>query len=150
MERWIKDVRQLLAQIEPDYLLDAAEALGITEDEWLASGDAADESGLSATIAHTLLYKPLDKMLPAFERMVGGVSPDRLVRLAELVQPMWVDVGAARSLNAIVGLPQSRIAVLAALDPETGRDYIRRAKHSRIFSNQMHHRDAPDRDCHGG
>jgi hypothetical protein len=140
MERWIAAVHGILRRVEPDpYLLDAAEQLGITQDDWVDAGD--DDATLAATLAHHLLYAPLDQTLDALEALRDGVESFRT--LVDLVRPVWVDVQAGQCLNAYVGAAPPPIVVIVAHKFQTARDYVRRARFCQVKPERIIHGQLP-------
>ncbi|MGO9972571.1 MAG: toll/interleukin-1 receptor domain-containing protein [Solirubrobacteraceae bacterium] len=135
MRRWVRDVKLLLDQTDPEeYLEDLARALGISDEEY------ANFPERTLYIAYHLLHTDPAVSSEALPYLRRGLHAEKRGELVELLTPGWVSEESARELYVLLhGQEPSEAAVAGTTEmppapllcvhyDELGIDYILRAQ----------------------
>jgi hypothetical protein len=124
MRQWFDDITDVLSLIgHRDRMRQAALQLGVSPQD----ADQVTLHGGLRFLAHQFIGRAANEAtVQAVRKLLYVSDRDTLERLLELIAPAWVDQSAA--LPLITCRPSDRfVAILNARDPQTAKDYVRRA-----------------------
>ena len=125
---WLDRICEDLGEVtDAGRLAEAAEKFGLSAEDINAIRGGGLASGQRFIASHLLSSGLSEKLSPAIETFANLLSADRLRRLVSIIEPAWVDPGAARFLLAPPSGPHRMIVLLSAQEPQTAEQYYKRA-----------------------